>query len=119
MRVRREAHARNSNPDVYMVPDWLLIRLLLARGLILWLGVRLSFALIGFALYGHLPTAFGPMTVLFIVGLTGVLALVDQRRRGEVDLFGNLGISRAVMATVAAVPALAGEVAIRVALRYP
>ncbi len=102
-----------------MVPDWLVIRLLLGRGLILWLGVRLIFGLIGFALYGHLPTAFGPMTVLFIVGLTGGLALVDQRRRGEVDLFGNLGISRAVMATVAAVPALAGEVAIRIALRHP
>lgn len=119
MRVRREAHAGKFNLDVYMVPDWLLIRLLLGRGLILWLGVRISFALIGFALYGHLPTALRPMTMLFIVGLTGVLALVDHRRRGEVGLFGNLGISRPVVATLAAVPALAGEVAISVALRYP
>jgi hypothetical protein len=117
--VRRDALAGNFNPDVYMVPDWLLIRLLLGRGFILWLGVRLIFALIGFALYGHLPTAFGPITVLFIVGLTGVLVFVDQRRRGEVDLFGNLGISRTVMVTLAAVPALAAEVAISVALQYP
>jgi len=118
MQVRHEVHAGNSNLDAYMVPDWLLIRLLLVRGLLLWLGVRLSFALIGFALYGHPPAAFGPMTVLFIVGLTGVLALVDQRRRGEVDLFSNLGISRTVVATLAAVPALAAEVTIAVTLRY-
>lgn len=98
-----------------MIPDALLIRLLLVRGAGLWVGIRLMLAFVGFALYGHARPG-GPMTALMVAGLTGVLALVDQRRRGEVDFFCNLGISRTVVAALAAVPALAAEALIRVTL---
>lgn len=97
-----------------MIPDLVLIRLLVVRGAGLWVGIRLMLAFVGVALYGH-AGAGGPMTAIVIAALTGVLALVDQRRRGEVDLFRNLGISRTVVATLAAVPALAAEALIRVA----
>ena len=99
-----------------MIPDPLLIRLLLVRGAGLWLGIRLMLAFVGVALYGHLGGPGGPMTAVVIAVLTGVLALVDQRRRGEVHLFCNPGISRTVVATLAAIPALAAETVIRFAL---
>lgn len=73
-------------------------------------------AFVGVALYGHVAGPGGPMTGFAVAALTGVLALVDQRRRGEVDFFCNLGISRGLVATLAAVPALAAEAVIRVAL---
>lgn len=103
------------NSETSLVIDPLLIRMMVVRGAVLWLGVRVMLAVVGVALYGHVAPG-GPTTAIIIAALTGVLALVDQRRRGEVDFFCNLGISRTLVAMLAAVPALAAEAVIRVAL---
>ena len=56
---------------------------------------------------------------LGLVGFTGLLVAIDQRRNGAPDLFTNLGVSRSRLAVLAAAPANLGEIVLSMTLGQP
>ena len=100
------------------LPDRLLLYALLRRSLVTWVGLRLAF----FAASSGAQTVFGPpslfvrpLAALGIVCLVGGLVLLDVRRRREHAFLANLGISQAVITSIAAVAALAAEICVAAA----
>ena len=84
----------------------------LVRGLWLWIGARLLAALVFvFARIGAVPT--DTVTGVYMVALAMALGVVDVRRRRERALLGDLGVPIAVLLSWFAVPAICGELLLR------
>lgn len=95
-----------------MLPNLLITRAYVVRGLWLWVGVRaLVAAVFAMAELGPLPLSFG--SAIQVVLLCVIVGFVDIRRRHERALLGNLGLGNAVMALLFVVPAIFGEIILR------
>jgi hypothetical protein len=96
-----------------MRPPRLIVRAYLVRAAAVWLTTRLVVSVV-FAFGGENPFTI-PVTGLFwLVVFSTALTLFDVRRRHERILIGNLAISPAFIATLATIPAAAGETLLRV-----
>lgn len=96
-----------------MRPSSLLVRKYLARGAGLWVGVRLL-ASATLVMAGEDPLRAGFLTTIFIAVAACTLALLDAYVRRERALLENLGVSRRMLVTLFAGPALAGELCLLV-----
>ncbi len=98
------------------LPERALTFMILRRGVILWLLVRLMLMLLALAVAGGLTTAIpltlSPVTAIGIVVIVTALGLVESRRVNESALLSNLGISPLVRMLLALTPALLGEVVV-------
>ena len=106
--------------SVLRVPDRTFTIPILVRGTIVWGSLRAALALATWLMTGlERPTlevtvgaaAWGTLVV-------GALGLLEIRRRNEHMLLANLGYGQGLLAAVAAVPALIGEIAISLALTH-
>ena len=100
-------------------PDRVFARPLLIRGTLLWAGARGCLALITWLVAGMEGPVTPQVTVeaaAWIIIVVGALGLLEARRRNEHLLLANLGIYQRTLGLLAAVPALAGEVVIALAL---
>ena len=93
----------------------IVIPVLVPRGALLWVLVRL--------LFGALPLAGGagfgsiqPSSVAIIL-LCGVIGAIDIRVRGERVLWANLGVPPGALAATYAAPAVPAEILIAMLLR--
>ncbi|HSA56369.1 MAG TPA: hypothetical protein VLE53_11750 [Gemmatimonadaceae bacterium] len=95
------------------LPHPILRRLLLRRGLVLWVLARLALlAVVLFsALSGGSPSIV-PLTLAMpqMLPLLALLVWIDLHRRREVTLIGNLGQSQGAAVLIACLPGVAGEV---------
>ena len=97
----------------------MLAPMFLARGIRLWVLVRVTVAVV--LLTGKGAGRGGPfdvtsLTVMLIVGLTMALGVVDVRRRGERAFLGNFGVSGAQLLLWLTAPAVIGETAVSLVL---
>lgn len=97
-----------------MRPPRLIVRAYLRRGAVVWLTTRLVVVVV-FAFGGTNPFVVPIVVLLGLVAASAALTLVDVHRRHEQMLIGNLAIGPAFIVALAAIPALAGELAIRLA----
>lgn len=94
-----------------MLPNRLIVRAYAVRGFTLWLLTRLLIS--GFLLMaGENPFAVSPIALVYIVLISAVASVVETKRRHELTLLGNLGVSRRQLAAFFTVPAIAGEMLI-------
>ena len=95
-----------------MRPHPQLVRTYFARGAKLWLTTRAMVSIV--LLYGHTnPVELTPAATVLMV-LSGVfVSCADTYRHGERALLGNLGLRTPVLVGIFAVPAIAGEIAIK------
>jgi len=93
-----------------------LTRHLLRRGLLLWLSLRASVALI-YLFAGGSPMTTGVSVTMWIAVLTVSIGFVESRRHGEQVLFANLGVARRTHALLLAGPIVVGEILLRLVLR--
>jgi hypothetical protein len=96
-----------------------LVRDTVARSIILWIGVRLAYAIV-VGLSGQvapdvrpLPLA-GPVAAAIVVGFVGLLVRIDTRVCRETILIANLGVRPATIQMIAAGVASAFEVTVNV-----
>jgi hypothetical protein len=86
----------------------------LARGARFWIATRALVSLfLMFAGSNPFDTSVG--SSIEIALLSVALCFLDTRRRREDVLLGNLGLTRAVLAALFAIPAIVGEIAILIA----
>lgn len=98
-----------------MLPQTLIARAYIARGLRMWFGTR---ALVtGILLLGASDLRLSLPAMIQVVTLSIALCFVDTHRLRERALLGNLGIRPLTLATLFALPALLGELAIRAVIR--
>lgn len=88
---------------------------LIPRGAIIWVFVRLLLAALPLAAGG----AFGslhpwPVAVVLLCGIAGA---IDVRMRGERILWANLGVAPGALAATYAAPAIPGEILVALLLR--
>jgi hypothetical protein len=89
---------------IVRLPGWTFTRLILARSLIVWFGIRLSMLGLGSGLDLDYRVSF----LLVLVAI--VLASFEGRRRNEHLFLGNLGVSVAALMVIAAIPPFILEV---------
>lgn len=106
------------HPTVTTVPIPL-ARLLLWRGVWVWVGMRAAIMLA----HRLAPGAFGPsadqlqpVAALWLVGLCAAAVALEVLRRRERMLFANHGVGLPAIVAVGTVPAAFGEVAVRALL---
>lgn len=90
-------------------------RPLLWRGLVVWALARAIVTFAARAQAGSASSAagaLGPVGVAGVVVACAALGYVELRRRREVVLLGNLGVSRLTIAVLLVVPAAAAETAL-------
>lgn len=97
------------------LPEPLLARALVRRGVAMWIVVRIAFFMAGASAARLLgpPTvhlAFG--TVVGLLALCALLGVLDVFRRRERMLFANLGVSLPQFVLLLLIPAALGELAI-------
>jgi len=85
----------------------LIIPVLTPRALLLWMAVRLTFAMLPLA--ANQPFGSPEPSPFGVVLLAGVLGLLDVRRRGERILWANLGITQPALFASYAVTAVPAE----------
>ncbi len=100
------------------MPDRLIIRALLFRGTVMWVGIRAMLALVSLA--RHLPRApatlrLAPGASVFLVAIVAMLAWVDAENRNETRLIANLGVAPWTITLLGALPAALAEIAIAIA----
>jgi hypothetical protein len=98
------------------LPNSVVARAYLLRGIGLWVGGRLLHALV-LALAELPPLPVSKLTSLHVIFVTGLLALADIHRRKERAFLGNLGVSRATMAAICGLPAAIGEAIVAFVVR--
>lgn len=97
-----------------MLPNRLVVRAYATRGFTLWFLVRLVISAL-LVMARENPLRVSPSAVLYIVVIVGVAGFADLKRRHELALLGNLGVSRGYLVAFFAVPAIAGEMLILLA----
>lgn len=96
-----------------MLPNRLIVRAYATRGALLWVGTRA--ALSGVFLHGGVdPSRLSSVAIGEAVVLSIVVCFVETYRRHERALLGNLAVRPVTLAVLFAIPAILGEVAIRV-----
>jgi hypothetical protein len=95
-----------------MRPHPELVRTYLARGAKLWLATRAMVSVV--FLYGHAnPVELTPMATGLMVLSAVFVSCADTHRHGERALLGNLGLETPLLVAIFAVPAVLGEIAIK------
>jgi hypothetical protein len=94
-----------------VLPNRLVVRAYVVRGFLLWFLTRLIISALLLAM-GDNPLGVSPVATLYIVALTTIACFIETRRRHELALLGNLGVSRGYMIALFTVPAIAGEMLI-------
>lgn len=89
------------------LPNAVVTKAYLSRGLRLWISGRLLLLIAGIN-----PVRPSIQGMILLIVLTAALAFVDIRIRREAALIGNLGLSTATVVMLVVAPAIAGEVAI-------
>lgn len=89
-------------------------RILLLRGVGLWVGVRLMTCVL--LLLRQPPGPPGPLDGAIAVVAVGAMALLDARRRGETTLLANLAVGPWPLAALPMAAALPLELALLAAL---
>ena len=93
----------------------MIVRAYVGRGARLWLLTRLAVGIV--ALFGQLnPLDVSTRSSFGFVVLTTLACAAETTRRRELVLLGNLGVSHAQLAAFFALPAIAGESLLRIAL---
>ncbi|MGH7653783.1 MAG: hypothetical protein ACREN6_03880 [Gemmatimonadaceae bacterium] len=95
-----------------MRPNRLVVRAYLARGFRVWLVAR-GIATIVFLRAGIDPVRLPFASIAELVLLSVALCFFDTHRRRERALLGNLAVGAGSLAALFAVPAILGELAIR------
>lgn len=89
------------------------------RATVIWFGLKAVVTGAARALGAREPGAtdplrqalqLAPVTVVALAAVVAALTLIDARRRNELLFLGNVGVSRGVIAGLAAIPVLAAEV---------
>jgi hypothetical protein len=94
-----------------VLPNRLIIQAYAVRGFKLWLLTRLAIGLVG--LFGGQTLAPDSAVVSFyIVLICAAVNVAEIKRRHERALLGNLGLTRAHLATLFVAPAIVGELLI-------
>jgi hypothetical protein len=101
------------------LPHPILLRLVLRRGVVLWVSARLALLAVGLmaklvpvpATY-HPGVSLGPAGTPWFLLLLGLVTWLDLRRRRELTLIANLGLRPGVVSAVACAPAVVGEFAV-------
>ncbi len=98
------------------LPDRRLVRLLVARGTLLWLLAHLivlgAFAMGSQSFWQPARLHLSPVQAFWSLVFCGVLAWLDLRRRRELVLLANLGIALPTVLAASLVPGVVGEVAL-------
>jgi hypothetical protein len=94
--------------------NWFLARSYLLRGAVLWFLARLLISVL-VALANTNPLALSARSSAIIILIAMALGVAQTLRLREMVLLGNLGVSRGTLALWFALPALAGELIIRLA----
>ena len=97
-------------------------RAILLRAVVIWIGMKLvvtSAAAAGAAARGEVlgfreTLSLAPSAALLLAAFVAGLTLMDARRRNELLFLANLGVSRSVIASLAAIPAVAFEIVLGV-----
>lgn len=89
-------------------PNALLVRAYLRRGVGLWVASRVLLAMV-LAFAELEPIRLSTAGSIQLVLVTALVAWVDLHRRKERALLGNLGVSRAFIVAICALPAAVGE----------
>lgn len=95
-----------------MVPNAILVRTRLRRGAIIWVAARAALALVLLPAGGN-PLRLGAPAALVFVALCAAACTLDEVRMGEGVLIANLGVTRAWCVLLDVMPALVGELAMR------
>ena len=98
-----------------MRPNPLLVRAYVVRGAWLWLGTRAILAIV-LLFAGGRPLDLGGRGDLLTVALAVGLSFLETHLRGERLLLANLGVHPAMLGVLFAVPALAGEIVLGLAM---
>lgn len=94
-----------------MLPNPLIIRAYVTRGVQLWVGARILFGGV-LALATMDPVHLTFSATMLMIGLSTALGIADIVRRHERAFLENLGVSRAALVACFAGPAMLGEIAI-------
>jgi hypothetical protein len=97
------------------LPEPLLARALIRRGLMMWVVVRIAFFMAGVAaarLLGPPTVHLAFRTVAGLLALCALLGVLDVLRRRERMLLANLGVSLPQLVMLLLIPAALGELAI-------
>ena len=103
------------------IPASIILRAYFARGMWLWLIVRIAVAAVPVLVGALAPAAVlryslsGSLALLVCCALLGV---IDSRARRERALLGNLGVSDREIALMFAVPAAVGELMLAIVLPW-
>ena len=100
-------------------------RAILLRGVVIWFVMKLvvTGAAAAAAAEGLLPgearnfgdvLGLSPSAALMLATIVALITLIDARRRNELLFLANLGVSRGVIASLAATPAIAFEIVLGV-----
>ena len=108
-----ESEVASASTSRLMRPNTLIISNFAARGMRLWVVIRLLAGSM-VALAGGHPLYFDLSSAALLVASCIALGLADMRRRHERALLENLGVSPFARASFFAFPALVGESAIAV-----
>jgi hypothetical protein len=90
-----------------------LLRLILLRALLIWVGVRLL-VLMGGAMIGELLLRISALSVITIILVSAFLTLADLTRRREALFLANLGVPTRMIVLLSVIPAALGEMVLAV-----
>ena len=102
-----------------MLPAPSFIRALILRGIVIWFPFKAAAVVITAsrrAPWNDGPVSWrealqlAPTAMVALAAFVALLTLIDARRRNELVFLGNMGVSRAAIAAVAAAPALLAEI---------
>jgi hypothetical protein len=98
-----------------MRPDRLILRAYLTRAVKLWLVSRILITVV-FLFAGVDPLRLSVAAILEVVLVVVAIGFLDIRRHHESALLDNLAVSPRTLVALFAGPALAGEIAFRIAV---
>jgi hypothetical protein len=91
----------------------LIVRAFLFRGALLWVVTRLTVTIF-LVLAGSAAIKLSAIVFAEVIFLIVALGWIETRRRRELTLLGNLGVSPLLLTILYGVPALSGELALRI-----
>lgn len=96
-----------------MLPNPLVIRAYLFRGVLLWIVTRVAITSV-LLLAGVDAIKLSTAAIVEVVLLIVVLGWIETLRHRERALLGNLGVSPVLLSTFFGAPALLGELVLRI-----